>query len=66
MNMMNGKTVTVKVIGKLPATSENEHVLIKISSAAANKLGVLDERFLAALYYDGMHDENAELIEELK
>ena len=65
-NMMNGKTVTVKVIGKLPATSENEHVLIKISSAAANKLGVLDERFLAALYYDGMHDENAELIEELK
>jgi LysM repeat protein len=65
-NMMNGKTVTVKVIGKLPATSENEHVLIKISSAAANKLGVLDEKFLAALYYDGMHDENAELIEELK
>mgnify|MGYP003508994627 FL=1 len=65
-NMMNGKTVTVKVIGKLPDTSENEHVLIKISSAAANKLGVLDEKFLAALYYDGMHDENAELIEELK
>ena len=65
-NMMNGKTVTVKVIGKLPATSENEHVLIKISSAAANKLGVLDEKFMAALYYDGMHDENAELIEELK
>jgi LysM repeat protein len=65
-NMMNGKTVTVKVIGKLPATSENEHVLIKISGAAANKLGVLDEKFLAAVYYDGMHDENAELIEELK
>ena len=53
-NMMNGKTVTVKVIGKLPATSANENVLIKISGSAAKKLGVLDERFLVAVYYDEM------------
>lgn len=59
-NMMNGKTVVVKVIGKLPATSANENVLIKISGAAAKKLGVLDERFLAELSYRGMQEEDGE------
>ncbi|MGB3076363.1 MAG: LysM peptidoglycan-binding domain-containing protein [Chitinophagales bacterium] len=59
-NMMNGKMVTVKVIGKLPATSANDNVMIKISGSAANKLGVLDDRFLAALYYEGMNDKNVE------
>ena len=50
-NMMNGRTVDVKVIGKLPATPENENVTIKISASAAKKLGVLDEKFLAEFYY---------------
>ncbi len=58
-NMMNGKTVTVKVIGKLPATSENENVMIKISGAAAGKLGVLDDRFLAAIYFEGINEINS-------
>ena len=61
-NMMNGKTVTVKVIGKLPATSANEHVLIKISGAAAKKLGVLDEKFLVAIYYEGIETNAPETL----
>lgn len=65
-NLMNGKTVAVKVIGKLPATSANENVLIKISGAAAKKLGVLDERFLAAVYYDNMRSDGETISPELK
>jgi LysM repeat protein len=57
-NLMNGRTVMVKVIGKLPATSENENVLIKISGSAAKKLGVLDEKFLAELSYIGIQQNN--------
>lgn len=53
-NVMNGKTVTVKVIGKLPATSANEDVMIKISGSAARKLGVLDDKFLADMYFPEM------------
>jgi LysM repeat protein len=56
-NMMNGRTVDVKVIGKLPATPENENVTIKISASAAKKLGVLDEKFLAEFYYDAEGEE---------
>lgn len=50
-NLMNEKTVTVKVIGRLPATSENGNVLIKLSESAAKKLNVLDEKFLVELTY---------------
>jgi LysM repeat protein len=56
-NMMNGRTVDVKVIGKLPATPENENVTIKISASAAKKLGVLDEKFLAEFSYPFESDE---------
>lgn len=59
-NEMNGKVVEVKVIGKLPATSVNEDVLIKISASAAKQLGVLDDRFLAAIYYAAMYEANEE------
>ncbi|MEO6168446.1 MAG: LysM peptidoglycan-binding domain-containing protein [Chitinophagales bacterium] len=59
-NMMNGKAVTVKVIGKLPSTSANENVLIKISGSAAKRLGVLDEKFLAGVYYEGMKNATEE------
>lgn len=59
-NMMNGKIVVVKVIGKLPAISANENVMIKISASAAKELGVLDERFLAAMYYEGLHDHDSD------
>jgi LysM repeat protein len=50
-NLMNNKTVTVKVIGRLPSTSDNENVLIKISGSAAKKLNVLDEKFLVEISY---------------
>jgi len=50
-NLMNNKTVTVKVIGRLPSTSDNENVLIKISESAAKKLNVLDEKFLVEISY---------------
>lgn len=59
-NEMNGKVVEVKVIGKLPATSVNENLLIKISASAAKQLGVLDDRFLAAIYYEAMYDDAQE------
>lgn len=50
-NLMNERTVVVKVIGRLPSTSENENVLIKLSESAAKKLNVLDEKFLVELSY---------------
>ncbi|MEO5674396.1 MAG: LysM peptidoglycan-binding domain-containing protein [Chitinophagales bacterium] len=60
-NMMNSKTLNVKVIGRLPATPENEKVLIRISESAAKKLNVLDEKFLAEItYYDAMAAKKVE------
>ena len=50
-NRMNQKSVFVKVIGVLPETGDNEGLLIKISKASADKLGVLDRRFQADLVY---------------
>src|SRR4029078_8497970 len=50
-NRMNHRTVFVKVVGKLPDTGENENIVLKISKAAADKLGVLDARFQAQLNY---------------
>nr|MBK9652150.1 LysM peptidoglycan-binding domain-containing protein [Bacteroidota bacterium] len=50
-NRMNNKFVFVKVIGKLPNTGDNNNLVIKLSQAAANKLGVLDNRFQADISY---------------
>ncbi len=50
-NKMNSRVVYVKVVGKLPSTGDNDGILIKISKAGAEKLGVLDERFQAELVY---------------
>ncbi|HYV91018.1 MAG TPA: LysM peptidoglycan-binding domain-containing protein [Chitinophagales bacterium] len=50
-NLMNNKIVTVKVIGRLPSTSDNENVIIKLSESAAKKLDVLDEKFLVEINY---------------
>jgi len=57
-NPMNNKSVAVKVVGKLPDTSENENVMIKISASAAKKLGVLDSRFLAEISYRGIKPDD--------
>lgn len=50
-NRMNNNSVYVKVIGVLPATGDNENVLIKITQAAAQRIGALDQRFQAELSY---------------
>ena len=50
-NKMNGKSVFVKVIGRLPNTGDNFNVMIKISKAAADKVGVIDEKFIAEISY---------------
>lgn len=50
-NKMNGKYVFVKVVGTLPDTGDNNDLVIKISKASAEKLGVRDSRFQSELSY---------------
>lgn len=50
-NRMNNNSVYVKVIGILPSTGDNENILIKITQAAAQRIGALDQRFQAELSY---------------
>lgn len=52
-NIMNNKTIQVKVIGKLPNTADNQNVMIKLSYSAAKELNVLDDKFLALINYMG-------------
>jgi LysM repeat protein len=51
-NLMNNKTIRVKVIGKLPATAENENIMIRISESAAKQLNALDEKSLVEITYN--------------
>lgn len=53
-NLNNGKSLTVKVIGKLPDTGANQNVIIKISGSAAQNLGILDDKVLVQLTYMGL------------
>jgi LysM repeat protein len=50
-NRMTNAAVFVKVVGRLPEAGENEGMIIKISKAAADKLGVIDQRFQVDLLY---------------
>ena len=50
-NRMNNNSVFVKVVGALPTTSDNENVILKITQAAAQRIGALDQRFQAELSY---------------
>jgi LysM repeat protein len=50
-NKMNKRAIFVKVVGKLPDTGDNENIIIKISKASAEKLGVRDQRFQSELSY---------------
>ena len=45
-NMMNKKTVYVKVIGKVPPVDASREVIIKLSHKAAIDLAAIDEKFL--------------------
>ncbi len=51
INKMNNKYVFVKVVGVLPDTGDNTDLIIKISKASAEKLGVHDLRFQSELNY---------------
>lgn len=55
-NTMNGLYVYVKVVGALPDTGDNHNQIVKVSEAAAKKMGVLDTYFRATLTY-GVADE---------
>ncbi len=50
-NKMNKRSIFVKVVGKLPDTGDNDNVVIKVSKASAEKLGVRDQRFQSELNY---------------
>jgi len=50
-NDMNNQSIWVKVIGRLPDTSINDKVIVKISARAFEKLSPADRRFRAEVSY---------------
>lgn len=50
-NDMNQQSIWVKVIGRLPDTSVNDKVIVKISARAFEKLSPVDRRFRAEVSY---------------
>ncbi|GGK71559.1 LysM peptidoglycan-binding domain-containing protein [Rufibacter glacialis] len=50
-NPMNDQTVYVRVIGKLPATGDNDKVLVKLSKKACQQIGAVDKRFRVEVSY---------------
>lgn len=45
-NLMNKKTIYVKVVGKVPPVDASQEIVLKLSSKAAHELGAIDEKFL--------------------
>lgn len=54
-NRMNNNSVFVKVVGVLPNTGDNDNIIIKITSAAAQRIGAIDQKFTAELTYGLSH-----------
>ncbi len=50
-NEMNGMEIYARVVGKLPATGDNNKLLIKISKAAFEQLRAVDARFPVEISY---------------
>ena len=50
-NAMNNKMVYVRIIGRIPNTGDNKKVLLKISKAAYDRLGIIDPRFRVEVSY---------------
>ena len=50
-NAMNGQSVDVRVIGRLPNTGENNNILVRLSPRAVQKLGTADSRFRVETNY---------------
>lgn len=45
-NMMNKKTVYVKVVGRVPTADAGKEVILKLSNKVARELGTVDDKFL--------------------
>jgi LysM repeat protein len=45
-NMMNRKTIYVKVMGKVPPVDAGKEIMLKLGNKAAQELGVVDDKFL--------------------
>jgi LysM repeat protein len=45
-NLMNQRTIFVKVMGKVPPTDASQEVMLKLTSKAAQELGAEDSKFL--------------------
>ena len=50
-NEMNDQEVFVRVIGKLPDTSVNNNIVIKLSKSAYERLGAIDPKFRVSISY---------------
>ncbi|MGI9544619.1 MAG: LysM peptidoglycan-binding domain-containing protein [Cyclobacteriaceae bacterium] len=50
-NEMNNLSIFVRVIGQLPNTGNNQNLILKISKAAQERLGVLDDQFRVEISY---------------
>jgi LysM repeat protein len=50
-NLINGKSVFVRVVGVLPETDENKNIIIKISRSTAERIGMRDEQTQVKLQY---------------
>lgn len=50
-NEMNNLSIFVRVIGQLPNTGNNQNLILKISKAAQERLGVLDDQFRVEVSY---------------
>lgn len=45
-NMMNNKSVFVKVVGKVPSSDASKEIILKLNRKVAQELGAIDEKFL--------------------
>ena len=50
-NEMNDQVVFVRVVGKLPDTGLNDHIIIRLSGAAVKQLQAIDQRFRVELVW---------------
>jgi len=50
-NSMNGRQLSVRVIGTLPNTGSNDKVIVKLSRKAQQRLAALDNRFMVDVVY---------------
>ncbi len=50
-NPMNGKSTLVKVVGKFTQSEVNKDVLVVLTKAVADVLGILDKRFQVSIVY---------------